>query len=154
MTSSLRAGYFFLSNFCPIQFEYKGETYYSVEHAYQAAKCVNPKVAEKIRNIDTAGKARKIGSKISLKPNWDSEKKSVMDSLLRIKFNNVKFRELLRKTGSRKLIEANMWHDTYWGVCNCKRHNGFGENVLGELLMQIRSDIWNTYQYSSLESLI
>jgi predicted NAD-dependent protein-ADP-ribosyltransferase YbiA (DUF1768 family) len=43
---------------------------------------------------------------------------------------------MLLETKDATLIEGNTWGDQYWGVCA-----GVGENHLGKLLMQIRSEL-------------
>lgn len=50
-------------------------------------------------------------------------------------------RDLLIKTKDYEIIEQNKWHDIYWGVCTCKKHNLFGKNQLGTLLMKIRGSL-------------
>jgi len=59
-----------------------------------------------------------------------------MRELLKKKFENPQFRKLLLDTYPHELIEGNNWGDTYWGKCN-----GHGKNMLGTLLMQIRSEL-------------
>ena len=59
-----------------------------------------------------------------------------MKELLKKKFENPQFRKLLLDTYPHELIEGNNWGDTYWGKCN-----GHGKNMLGTLLMQIRSEL-------------
>ncbi|KAK3928268.1 Isopentenyl-diphosphate Delta-isomerase II, chloroplastic [Frankliniella fusca] len=45
----------------------------------------------------------------------------------------------LLETRERKLIEENLWHDDFWGVCVCSKHQGrYGRNVLGQLLCLLR----------------
>jgi hypothetical protein len=59
-----------------------------------------------------------------------------MLDILRIKFQNPRMRDALIGTNGVKLIEENEWNDTFWGVCN-----GRGQNHLGKLLMQVRSEL-------------
>ena len=49
---------------------------------------------------------------------------------------NPNLAQLLIETGDATLIEGNNWDDVVWGVCN-----GVGENRLGKILMQIRTEI-------------
>lgn len=65
---------------------------------------------------------------------------TVMRKCLKEKFKDPYLQESLIETGTAKLIEGNFWNDTYWGICN-----GIGENHLGQLLMEIRNDIWKKY---------
>ena len=59
-----------------------------------------------------------------------------MKILLRQKFGDAWLRAKLLATGDAELIEGNYWHDTFWGMCN-----GKGENHLGRLLMEVRSEL-------------
>lgn len=125
----------FLSNFWPVSVQLDGREYPTVENAYQAAK--TKKDSERIQFLDlTAGQAKRLGSKLILRKDWDRIKVPVMNYLLRQKFSVPYLRDLLIQTGDAELIEGNDWGDTFWGVCN-----NVGQNHLGKLLMEIRSDI-------------
>jgi hypothetical protein len=140
--------YFFLSNFykCDMQIDYGGYigriTTPTVEHAYQAMKCVREEDKLNILNAPTPSIAKDIGRKVELIDNWDSKKLVVMQILLVNKFivgdNDLFFR--LRNTKDATLIEGNYWHDNYWGRCFCSKCCGKGENHLGKLLMELRDD--------------
>lgn len=39
-------------------------------------------------------------------------------------------------TGNIEIEEHNEWNDTYWGICN-----GYGENHLGKIIMQVRDEL-------------
>lgn len=129
----------FLSNFYPA----KVKRYPTSEHAYQAAKSLDPDYRLLIAQCKTPGHAKKLGSKVILRPNWNNIKNNIMLEVLRIKFNdNPEMRELLLATDSKNLIEGNLWHDNYWGHCGCikckyKEH----ENYLGRLLMAVRLEL-------------
>lgn len=120
----------FLSNFFPC-FE-RNKT---VEHFYQAAKTDDPIERHKVIDTATPAGAKKAGRKVTIRPDWDSIKLSVMEELLRTKFNDPHLRQALVSTGSEELVEGNWWGDTYWGVCK-----GVGENHLGKLLMKLRAE--------------
>lgn len=103
---------------------------------------MNESDVQKIRKAHTPTIAKSIGRRVQMKVNWDSEKVSVMEKILRIKFQNQRMKFLLNQTKNNKIIEQNVWHDIYWGVCICRKHKCLGKNILGELLMLIRdSDI-------------
>lgn len=123
----------FLSNFyyCTITFE--GRVYDTVEAAYQAAKSLDPLTRAAIAHAETPGEAKRMGSKITLRPDWEQIKPYVMLSLLMKKFSDPVLQKMLLETGDEELIEGNNWGDTYWGVCN-----GKGKNNLGKLLMDVR----------------
>jgi ribA/ribD-fused uncharacterized protein len=131
--------YRFLSNFSPAQVEFEGLTYPSVEHAYQSAKTTELEIRKHFADSQiSAGFAKKMGKCIELRPDWNEVKDSVMETLLRKKFNPPNLRTMLLSTGSESLVEGNTWGDTYWGVCR-----GVGQNKLGILLEKIREELRN-----------
>ena len=133
---SFKGQNYFLSNFYPCAIEYEGQTFPSLECAYQAAKTPNRDVRYYFTIMDNSMEARMWGNKIAMRPDWDRVKYSIMYELLKIKFNNPKLRALLLATEDAQLEESNMHGDKYWGTVN-----GHGENNLGKLLMQIREEI-------------
>jgi ribA/ribD-fused uncharacterized protein len=127
----------FLSNFHLCEIEFEGETYPSVEHAYQAAKTVNLDERIAIQRCETPAQAKAMGKTVTLRPRWDRVKLSVMESLILQKFS--KHRDLTGKlvgTGNTELVELNYWNDTFWGKCK-----GIGKNDLGEILMVVRDRV-------------
>ena len=140
---SFREKYDFLSNIHPCEIEIDGLAYPSVEHAYQAAKCFRSDEAELIRNAKTARIAYSFGRRVQLRSNWRAKRESVMYALLLAKFGNAHLKELLLNTEESEIIAENLYHDRYWGVCQCVLCNGSGDNVLGELLMRVRREIKN-----------
>lgn len=136
MIKQFQGEYRFLSNFWLVKVLFEGKIYSSVEHAYQAAKTLDPKIREIIRNLSSPGMAKRYARKIELRPDWEKVKLGIMESLVRYKFlNNSDLMRKLKATGSEELIEGNLWGDTYWGV-----YNGKGENHLGKILMKIREE--------------
>jgi len=129
----------FLSNFYSVAIEYEGASYPSVEHAFQAAKTLDHEARRPFWNglLTAGGDAKRAGRRLALRPDWEDVKLSVMETILRCKFTQEPFRQLLLDTGDADLIEGNNWRDTYWGVDD---HFG-GENHLGRLLMAIREDL-------------
>lgn len=115
------------------------EVYYpSVEHAYQAAKWPIDQ-REQFLGV-TAGKAKRLGKEAPNfnKKKWDKDKLSIMAGLCRQKFkNDPKMKAMLLMTEGCVLRETNNWGDVFWG-CN---EAGDGENHLGNILMDIRSDL-------------
>ena len=153
MITSFQGEYRFLSNFWPAKVEMDGQIYPTVEHAYQAAKTLDRNLRLLIRVEDFPGGAKRRGSQVILRPGWDQLKLSIMESLLRQKFDlervskavsyewimeKAKLRTLLLTTYPKVLIESNTWGDTFWGVCA-----GHGSNHLGRLLMKIREELRN-----------
>lgn len=82
--------------------------------------------------------AKRLGRKVQLRPDWDSQKLIIMENILQIKFEPKHMRDLLLDTKSYEIIEQNIRHDVYWGSCVCKKHKTLGKNILGKLLMKIR----------------
>lgn len=118
---------------------YEGDKYSTSEHAFQAAKCTNRADKERIIEAKTPGLAKRIGGTIPLRSDWEEIKDSIMENVLKAKFDDERMREFLNDTKGYELIEGNYWHDQYWGTCTCSRHhNTPGKNVLGILLMKIR----------------
>lgn len=118
---------------------YDGDKYSTVEHAFQAAKCVNRSDKEKIINAPNPSAAKRLGRRVKLRYDWEQVKDSIMENILKEKFKDAKLRTLLNSTKGYALVEGNDWHDQYWGSCRCERHNSTpGKNVLGKTLMKIR----------------
>ena len=130
--------YRFLSNFWPCKIILDAEVYSSVEHAYQAAKTIDPFARALIRGTPTPAAAKRLGRNVLLRPEWTTSmlRVNVMRDLLRQKFSIQPLRERLLATGDVELIEGNHWGDHFWGVCD-----GRGENHLGKLLMEIRGEV-------------
>jgi len=142
MINDFSGRYSFLSNFYPSPVVYDGMEYPTVEHAYQAAKTLNPAEREQIRNLKKKdgfpwpGEAKRVGRRVTLRKDWELVKLDIMRLLLVQKFSRSDLKRALVETGTRHLVEGNWWGDTYWGVCK-----GEGNNYLGRLLMTIRSEI-------------
>ena len=147
MINSFEDKYQFLSNFYPCRIYYRGKPFPSVEHAYQASKGYNDNTINLISNLKpgAAGLAKYIGNNAKqtiLRKDWQQVKLSIMEFLLRQKFEQLSLKNKLIDTGFKQLIEGNFWHDNYWGDCQCKKcKNIVGENNLGKLLMLIRSGL-------------
>lgn len=126
--------YAFLSNFYPCRvYMGDGVDYPSVEHAFQAMKSTDLKDRAMISAIKNPGDAKRAGKRLKLRENWEDIKSNVMRQALMSKFRyNKDLRNKLLATGSAVLIEGNHHGDRYWGV------DGYGENILGHLLMQLR----------------
>lgn len=132
--------YEFLSNFYPAPIVDGDITYPTLEHAFQAMKCLDLVERRKIASCTSPGRAKRIGGKLRKRnmqrPDWERCKIDVMLGLLEIKFRDPELRKLLLATGTQELVEGNTWKDTFWGV-----YNGKGENMLGQLLMALRETL-------------
>lgn len=129
----------FLSNFARCKVMFEGHTYPSVENAYQAAKCKNEEERMKFLDADSP-EAKRLGkTAVALRDDWEDVKDKIMTELVRDKFNrNPRLGAKLDATGMAELREGNKWGDRYWGV---DIETGQGENKLGKILMQVRSEI-------------
>lgn len=126
--------YAFLSNFYEASVIWEGIVYPSNEHAFQAAKTLNPAKRLEIAAAATPGQAKRLGRQVQLRSDWEKVKFDIMLDICLAKFHqNQELAEALLDTGTAELIEGNTWNDTTWGVCN-----GIGKNWLGNILMQVR----------------
>ncbi|MEM9949678.1 MAG: NADAR family protein [Cyanobacteria bacterium P01_D01_bin.36] len=132
--------YFELSNFYPQGFEEAGKYWPSVEHYFQGQKFDNAAYREKIRTSGSPKNAKTLGQsrEYKLRDDWEAVKDDIMLHALRQKFRHPKLRQLLLETNDNDLIE-NSPYDKYWGI----GQDGQGQNRLGKLLMQVRSEIQN-----------
>ncbi len=137
MIDSFEGDHRFLSNFYGSTVEYEGVKYPTVEHAFQAAKTLDPAQRAEIAAARTPGVAKRMGRKVVLRDGWNAMRNDVMEALVRDKFTrHPLLRRQLLDTGDQDLIEGNWWGDTYWGVCR-----GVGENHLGQILVKIRKEL-------------
>lgn len=141
----------FLSNFYESEMEIdQGPTkppvvVKTLEHAYQALKANNKEEAAWVLASPTAGISKRRGQKVQMWENWDGMRDEIMLELLRIKFfQNKELADKLLATENARLEEGNWWGDTYWGICR-----GIGENMLGVLLMQVRSELRDGTMHST-----
>lgn len=130
----------FMSNFfvgTPIVFN--GHVFRTSEHLYQALKVgpTDPEAFNKIRDAKTAKEAAAFGRdpSIKLRPDWEEAKIWAMRMALLLKFEEAELRVQLLDTGDAELVEdTSSSGDKVWGQVN-----GEGQNLLGKLLMEIRT---------------
>jgi len=147
---SFKGQYEKFSNFYPVVIHFEGINFPSVEHAFVAAKSTDVFFRKRIAELppEQAGKAKRMGRKTYLRPDWDMVKIAYMKRFLLQKFSYDEFRILLLSTGDMPIIEGNYWHDNYWGDCFCDKCKGIrGKNNLGKLLMKVRREVidWKRY---------
>lgn len=136
------------SNFQPFEINYEGIVYPTVEHFYQAMKFDDHVSRRLIANRPTPGEAKTTAHQISGKRHdWDAVKVEIMRTALEWKFaeGTVYYEQLL--TFTQPIIEFNLWHDLFWGICICEKCKGKGLNVLGKLLKEIRKKALKSYYY-------
>jgi len=160
MIGEFRGEHAFLSNMQPLRFPIltvQGTYAYSSEHAYQAAKFVDPVVhrlvahvtalerrkGEKLDGIASKNLAHELldGDETLKHPGWgDQMKLAIMEEAVRRKFiANPDLRDMLFATGDELLVEGNTWGDRFWGVDPIGSEAG--ENHLGQVLMQVRATL-------------
>lgn len=138
-----RGRWAFLSNFSYVAHGVYG--YPTNEHFFMAMKSKDPEYRALVKVAPTPGNAKKMGSQVQLREDWEEIKDEVMLAGLRVKFwPTTLLAALLLGTDDLVLKEGNWWHDQYWGDCSCPTHkNTPGENKLGILLMQVREELRN-----------
>lgn len=146
--------YLWLSNFAVCKIQYEGYVYWSTQAAYQAQK-FNGTAIQKDRIKKIFGKiqpneAKMLGSVIPLRQDWQEVRLGIMKELLKLKFNQQPFKTQLLKTGDKQLVQGNYWHDTFFGKCECSKHEGQGQNHLGKIIMQIRQELQNQLVFGQL----
>jgi N-glycosidase YbiA len=122
-----------------------------VEIEFQVRKHVgHPWRQAIIRACGSPGKAKRLGRRWKLTKaelrQWEIDRVGVMADFLEKKFtDHDELGRMLLKTGDALMVEGNDWHDTFWGVCegNCRKgpHKPDGMNCLGELLMDLRTEL-------------
>ena len=130
-----------LSNFSAFKLLWHGHTFETSEAAYQWTKfagCRND-ICHLICTAQSAHEAFKIAEewKDVRRPNWDQIKVMLMRDILYAKTQQHEYvRRKLLETGTRTLVECS-WRDDFWGW----GPNRDGQNMLGKLWMEIRSEI-------------
>lgn len=133
--TDFRGPHRWLSNYHLVEIDYEGIKYPSTEHAYMATKTLDLELRRECAAIPEPREARQWGQRVPLRPDWEDIKLRVMEDVLRVKFRHPELRRMLLDTWPGELVEGNTWGDVFWGVCD-----GWGENHLGKLLMEIRAD--------------
>ncbi len=140
MITDFHGDHFFLSNFFPVEIVFEGDVYPTVEHAFQAAKTSIREQREAIRLAASPVSAKRLGRRVTLRGDWETVKFDIMLGFLRQKFTQPDLRQKLLETGDLELIEGNRWGDRIWGRVMIKGQ-WVGKNHLGQLLMQVRSEV-------------
>jgi N-glycosidase YbiA len=109
----------------------------TLEHAYQASKTKDRSIKKQIATTESVSEARKIGRSINKSDDFDTE--SSMTLLLRQKFSDKELGEMLASLGSVPIVMEG--YDDFWGTGN----DGNGQNMMGEILQTLRSDLQFLY---------
>jgi len=131
------------SNLYRREIEFEGVLYPTTEHAYQAGKARKDSVRDWLMSAPSPALLAMAAHGLyswDIQSNWSKIKYERMKQVLRAKFTQHEdLRELLLSTGEARLVEAatvdNLVNRT-WGEVN-----GKGKNMLGVLLMEVRSEI-------------
>jgi N-glycosidase YbiA len=136
------APYGCFSNFSPHSIELDGESWATVEHYYQAHKFEGTKfeyLMAEIQAAPTPELAAKIGRDPAHQPHadWDLHKCEIMYRAIWQKFSShPDIQQVLLDTLNTEIVEDSHV-DYFWG-CGIDRS---GQNQLGRILMQVRSEL-------------
>jgi N-glycosidase YbiA len=127
------------SNFAPYPIRLGGKLWPTSEHYFQAQKFEDEGQREAVRKARTPLLAARMGRdrKSKLRRDWESARVAVMTEAVRAKFTqHDELRGILLSTGDAKIVEHTE-HDDFWGDGG----DGRGKNMLGQILMRIRSEL-------------
>lgn len=132
--------FYVLSNFSSFRLDWQAHDFDTAEHAYHWAKFLDAQtIRVEIMAARSAHQAFQIAqrNKNLRRADWDEIKVDTMRDILRAKVTQHPYvRKKLLETGDRDLIEDS-WRDDFWGW----GPNRDGENMLGKLWMDIRTDL-------------
>lgn len=120
-------------------FVYEGVTFKSVQQAYQYNKCANAADAQKILALKSYD-AHKFGQTVERKPDWSTNKYTILAKILHAKFSEQQMRKLLLDTEADYLCcTSPNAKDAYWGYYLYEKHKSITDNnYYGKTLMLVR----------------
>ena len=130
------------SNFSRHPITLDGILWPTTEHYFQACKFTEQADIDAVREAKTPFLAAQIGRERhrSFRSDWDQARDPVMLEALRAKFTQHEdLRTLLLSTGEARLVESATVDNEVnrlWGEVN-----GRGQNMLGQLLMELRTNL-------------
>ncbi|BAZ04673.1 NADAR family protein [Calothrix sp. NIES-3974] len=142
------------SNFSLHGIEIQGTYWMTVEHYYQSQKFVgsiDEKIIPLIQAAPTPEIAAALGRDCSrtIRDDWDLVKIQVMRRAVMQKFStHADIRHILLNTGEEILIEDSP-RDYFWG-CGADKS---GQNQLGRILMDVRTELRQVYHVMETEYL-
>jgi N-glycosidase YbiA len=111
----------------------------TTEHYYQAQKFIGAIHYDHIAKAETPRIAADLGRNTGfpIRADWEQVKVEIMKKCVRAKvLQHPQIKKLLLETGDEELIE-NSPYDSFWG---CGK-DGSGYNMLGKILMEIRTEL-------------
>lgn len=136
---STRDAYGEFSNFASFPIEIDGRIWPTSEHYFQAQKFAGTEHEELIRTTPSPMTVAKMGRdrKRPLRTDWEEVKDCIMRKAVRAKFEqHPRLAAMLLETGNAEIVEHTE-NDAYWGDGG----DGRGLNRLGQILMQVRTDL-------------
>jgi ribA/ribD-fused uncharacterized protein len=155
---NLKNEFDYMSNFYKTKFtDNNGIKYNCSEQYFMYHKCktfdpTNNLLLENIITEKSATKIKKYGRQVQNFNDtiWKEKRYNIMLEALRLKFNqNESIKQKLLETKQKTLYEASK-NDRIWGIGYCDKKalemdkSKFGENLLGNALMEIRSEMLAT----------
>jgi ribA/ribD-fused uncharacterized protein len=131
------------SNLFRRSINFEGQEFPTAEHAYQAGKARKEEVRAWILSAPSPGLVAMAAHGLytwDIVPDWSQIKYDRMRQVLRAKFTQHEdLRQILLSTGSARIVEAGRVAN----VVNCTwgEVNGKGRNMLGVLLMELRTEL-------------
>lgn len=131
------------SNLYRREIEFEGETFATSEHAYQAGKARKPEVRKWLMDAPSPALLAMAAHGLyvwDINSDWSKIKFDRMKRVLQAKFTQHEdLKQLLLSTGTARLVESATVDNAVnrlWGEVN-----GVGKNKLGELLMEVRTEL-------------
>lgn len=127
---------------CPLVV--RGENFATSEHAYQCAKFTEGEIRDRLKSTNTPKSAKWLARRLGGQHRLDDHPErrfELMLEIIRAQFSSHEMAERLLAIGDRMLIEGNTWGDRRWGCVQAKDGCWRGKNRLGEILMQVRSEL-------------
>jgi ribA/ribD-fused uncharacterized protein len=131
------------SNLYRREIDFEGERFATSEHAYQAGKARKPEVRKWLMDAPSPGLLAMAAHGLyvwDINSDWSKVKFDRMKRVLQAKFTQHEdLKQLLLSTGTARLVESATVDNAVnrlWGEVK-----GVGKNKLGELLMEVRSEL-------------
>lgn len=133
--------FYCFSNFSSFAVEWKGISWPTSEHAYQAAKFMDnyPGIAQEILDARSADEAKRVAHRNcdKIPEDWDSRKIKIMEEICSNKLMQHPYiMEKLLQSGESVIVEVSP-KDDFWGWGPGKD----GRNELGKIWMRLRDKL-------------